>query len=137
MVICPLRCQEITQENTQPVSGTVECPICFDLVTNGRLLPCGHMYCSVCIDKMFYFQHQQEQRQRQERRLQRQQSYVRDGYDGQSNPYRTRNERALQQQEQHLLQQRQQQQRQQQRQEIQHRLLQHQEQEPEQEQQEQ
>ena len=157
MVNCPLRCQEFTKKNTQPVGGTVECPICFLFVTNGRLLPCSHMYCSVCIDKMFHFEHQHvEEDPRMNPFLDAGEtnhrsnalptessddndslyqpphqlcSYVRDGYDRQSNRYRTRNKRALQQQKQYLLQHCQQQQCQKQRQEIQQRLLQHQEQE--------
>lgn len=37
--------------------GAVECPICFDSPKYVCALPCGHLYCSNCINKVVAYQH--------------------------------------------------------------------------------
>lgn len=31
----------------------IECPICLEEINNSRMLPCGHSFCTNCVNKLF------------------------------------------------------------------------------------
>ena len=31
----------------------IECPVCLEEINNSRILPCGHSFCTNCINKLF------------------------------------------------------------------------------------
>ena len=72
---CPLRCQAFNRESIRRVDQTNYCTICFDNVFYCKLLPCGHIYCSVCIDEMLHNERQREQQQRRDLEYQRNQLF--------------------------------------------------------------
>ena len=72
---CPLRCQAFNRESIRRVDQTNYCTICFDNVFYCKLLPCGHIFCSVCIDNMLHNERQLEQQQRRDHEYQRNQLF--------------------------------------------------------------